>query len=192
MNLYYDPRHPNWYKRPDWFLVVGAPRLYEGRDMRLSYVVWQEGVDPFVVVELLSPGTEKEDLGETEAEAGAPPTKWQVYEQILRTPYYIIFDRYTDQLRAFGLMKGRYQRLDLPDNRLWMPQLNLGLGIWQGEYQGVLRQWLRWYDETGNWISTDTEIAARAQAQLLEERRQREHLLEQLRAKGIDPEEFLG
>jgi len=33
-------------------------------DLRLSYVIWQEGVDPLVVVELLSPGTEEEDLGE--------------------------------------------------------------------------------------------------------------------------------
>ena len=27
LNLYYDVRHPNWYKRPDWFAVVGVPRL---------------------------------------------------------------------------------------------------------------------------------------------------------------------
>lgn len=48
LNLYYDVRHPNWYKRPDWFLSVGVPRLYENNDMRLSYVVWQEGINPFV------------------------------------------------------------------------------------------------------------------------------------------------
>lgn len=35
-------------RRPDWFAVVGVPRLYENHDLRLSYVVWQEGVDPFV------------------------------------------------------------------------------------------------------------------------------------------------
>lgn len=27
MNLYYDVRHSRWYKRPDWFLVTGVPRL---------------------------------------------------------------------------------------------------------------------------------------------------------------------
>lgn len=68
MNLYYDVCHAQWYKRPDWFGVVGVPRLYDEVDMRLSYVIWQEGIDPFVVVELLSPGTEKEDLGEIDAE----------------------------------------------------------------------------------------------------------------------------
>ena len=108
LNLYYDVRHPLWYKRPDWFAVVGTSRLYEERDLRLSYVVWQEGVDPFVVVELLSPGTEKEDLGQTLRSIEQPPTKRQVYEQILRVPYYVVFDRYTDTLQAFTLQADRY------------------------------------------------------------------------------------
>jgi Uma2 family endonuclease len=25
LNLYYDVRQTNWYKRPDWFLVLGVP-----------------------------------------------------------------------------------------------------------------------------------------------------------------------
>jgi Uma2 family endonuclease len=29
LNLYYDARHPQWYKRPDWFGVLGVSRLYE-------------------------------------------------------------------------------------------------------------------------------------------------------------------
>jgi Uma2 family endonuclease len=80
MNLHFDSKHPKWYKRPDWFAVIGVSRLYEDRDMRLSYVVWQEGVNPFVVVELQSPGTEAEDLGKTVAKSGKAPTKWEVYE----------------------------------------------------------------------------------------------------------------
>lgn len=63
LNLYYHVRHPLWHKRPDWFLVVDVPRLYEQRDLRRSYVIWQEGKLPDVVVEFLSPGTEAEDLG---------------------------------------------------------------------------------------------------------------------------------
>lgn len=49
LNLYYDVRHFNWYKCPDWFAVVGVSRLYEGQDLRMSYVMWQELVSPFVV-----------------------------------------------------------------------------------------------------------------------------------------------
>ncbi len=63
LNLYYDVKHPLWHKRPDWFLVVGVSRLYDGHDLRRSYVMWQEGHPPQIVVEFLSPGTEKEDLG---------------------------------------------------------------------------------------------------------------------------------
>ncbi len=176
INLYYDVRHTQWYKRPDWFLVVGVPRLYEERDLRSSYVVWQEGVNPFVVVELLSPGTAKEDLGdyaevEEEGERGRAregenagaretlPRKWDVYEKILRVPYYLVFSRYTNRVRFFKLVGGHYQEqaLDPENPRIWIPELEVGLGLWQGEYEGIERQWLRWYDDQGNWIPTDTE-----------------------------------
>ncbi len=65
LNLYYDPRRTLWYKRPDWYMVLGVPNANQQQDLRLSYVIWQEGVAPFLVVELLSPGTEQEDLGTT-------------------------------------------------------------------------------------------------------------------------------
>ena len=208
MNLYYDVRHPQWYKRPDWFGVVGVPRLYDQVDMRLSYVVWQEGVNPFVVVELLSPGTEKEDLGENDQEklppesgelAGngqaiqpqsehKPPQKWEVYEQILRIPYYIVFSRYINRLRAFELEGAHYQELQLQEPRVWMPELNLGLGLWQGEYQDVERLWLRWYDAQGNWIPTEVE-QERQRAEQAESRL--ESLIQRLRESGIDPDTFL-
>ena len=161
------------------------PRLYEQREPRLSYVIWQEGVDPFVVVELLSPGTEQEDLGQTLRDATQPPTKWEVYEQIIRIPYYIVFDRYTDDLQAFRLEGSRYKVLELPQPRVWIPELELGLGLWRGSYQGIERQWLRWFDAPGNWIPTPAE----REAQLVErERRRVERLIEQLRSLGVEPD----
>jgi Uma2 family endonuclease len=75
LNLYYDVNHPQWYKRSDWFGVVGVPRLYDGKDLRLSYVIWQEQMSPLVVVELLSPATEAEDLGQTKSQTNQPPTR---------------------------------------------------------------------------------------------------------------------
>lgn len=169
LNLYYDSRHPLWHKRPDWFAVVGIPRLYEERDLRLSYVVWQEGVDPFVVVELLSPGTEADDLGRSLRRVDQPPSKWQVYEQILRIPYYVVFDRYTDRLRSFMLQADRYMELELDEPRIWMESLELGLGLWQGHYEGINRLWLRWYDKDQNWILTPVE----QEQQRVEQERQR-------------------
>ena len=181
LNLYYDVRHTGWYKRPDWFAVVGVDRLYEKRDLRMSYVVWQEGVNPFVVVELLSPGTEKEDLGQTLREVEQPPTKWEVYERVLRVPYYIVFDRYKDQLRVFQLTGSRYRELELTEPRLWMEDIGLGIGLWQGSYQGIERQWLRWYDANENWIPIPEE-------QTEQERQRVKRLAEQLRALGVEPD----
>jgi len=50
LNLYYDPQNTGWYKRPDWFAVVGVSGYIKDK----TYVSWQEGVRP-VVVELLHP-----------------------------------------------------------------------------------------------------------------------------------------
>ncbi|HEX5082613.1 MAG TPA: Uma2 family endonuclease [Blastocatellia bacterium] len=111
MNLYYDARHPLWYKRPDWFGAINVPRLYEGRDSRFSYVCWQEDAPPLIVVELLSPGTEKEDLGRRLRDANEPPTKWEVYERILRVPYYAVFSGESMELRIFQLSKDRYEEV---------------------------------------------------------------------------------
>ncbi|WP_346292049.1 Uma2 family endonuclease [Sphaerothrix gracilis] len=208
INLYYESRHPLWHKRPDWFVCLGVAAAARQEELRWSYVIWQEGVAPFLVLELLSPGTEAEDLGQTLREVSQPPTKWEVYERILRIPYYVIFDRYTNQLRAFSLLPTRYREIDLPDQRLWFEEVELGLGIWQGRYQGAEGHWLRWYDTAGRWIATPSERAEQAQQQAeqvqqqveqaqqqaeqaqqqAEQERQRaERLAEQLRALGIDP-----
>ncbi|MEB3228063.1 MAG: Uma2 family endonuclease [Synechocystis sp.] len=157
LNLYYDPNHPQWYKRPDWFGVVGVSRFYEKRDLRLSYVIWQEQVTPLVAVEILSPGTEKEDLGRSLRDASQPPNKWTVYEQILKIPYYFVFNRYTDELRAFGLVQESYRPLLVEESGVWLEKAQLGLGLWQGKYQGINGLWLRWYDQEQNWILTPEE-----------------------------------
>ncbi len=197
LNLYYDPQHTRWYKRPDWFAVVGVSRFYEGRDLRLSYVIWQEKVSPIVAVELLSPSTRQDDLGHRQCR-GAQPTKWDVYEQILSIPYYILFDRYTDELRAFELIANRYQPLDLSERKIWIPPLQMGLALWQGTFRGQDRPWLRWYDAEGNWLPTEAEQErqrAEQERQRAEQERQQkelalqraEQLAAKLQAMGVDP-----
>jgi Uma2 family endonuclease len=160
LNLYYDTKQTRWYKRPDWFLVLGVPPSQSQQDLRLSYVVWQEGVAPFLMVELLSPGTEAEDLGQTLRVVGKPPTKWQVYEQILRVPYYAVFDRYSNQFRLFGLQFNQYMELTISGQGFWFNDLELGLGVWSGVYEDVEGQWLRWYERSGAWVPTKQERVA--------------------------------
>ncbi|GCL42786.1 Uma2 family endonuclease [Anabaena sp. FACHB-1250] len=161
LNLYYDIKHTQWYKRPDWFAVLGVSRFSEQTELRLSYVTWCEGTYPFVVVELISPGTENEDLGKNLGknlrEINQPPNKWTVYEQILRIPYYFVYNRYTNEFHCFGLVMNRYQPLSINGLGVWLEEAELGLGLWEGEYQGLTRQWLRWYDQDNNWLPTPEE-----------------------------------
>lgn len=109
-----------------------------------------------------------------------------MYEQILRVPYYIVFIRYTNQLRCFKLSGGHYQEqpLDAASPRCWIPELELGLGLWHGEFEGIDRPWLRWYDDQGEWIPTDAERATE-----LAERADR--LAARLRELGEDPDTLL-
>ncbi len=135
---------------------------------------------PFLVVELLSPGTEQEDLGKTLREVNQPPTKWEVYERILRVPYYVIYDRYENHLRAFQLQGTSYEAISLIENRFWLQELELGLGLWQGTYQQTTGLWLRWYNAAG-WVPTSKEKAE-------QERQRADRLAEYLRSQGIDPD----
>ncbi len=182
LNLYYDVTHPLRYKRPDWFGVVGVSRLYDDRDLRLSYVCWQEEKQPLVAVELLSPGTEDEDLGRTTNPPESPPTKWQVYEQNLRIPYYVVFSRYTDKLQCFELVGDRYQSARLTDGRLVIPSIDLSLGTWRETYEQLDRLWLRWMTVSGEPIPTVEET------QIYKAQQEIERLKAMLRSQGIDPD----
>ncbi|MEO0768278.1 MAG: Uma2 family endonuclease [Cyanobacteria bacterium J06649_4] len=188
INLYYDSRNTGWYKRPDWFVSLGVERARQQTDLRWSYVIWQESVAPFLVVELLSPGTEADDLGQTLREVNQPPTKWQVYEHILRIPYYALFDRYENNFRLFQIVGTRYEELPLSGQYHWFEELKLGLGVWQGTYKGVEGAWLRWQSADGRWIPTDNEQVQVAQQAAETAQLKAERLAEKLRALGVDPE----
>ncbi len=203
INLYYDSRYTQWYERPDWFLVLGAARSATVEEMRWSYVIWQESVAPFLVVELLSPGTEDEDLGQTLRTLGKPPTKWEVYERILRVPYYALFDRVENQLRVFKLDVSHYEELNLTETRVWFKEVGLGLGVWEGSYQGTQGKWLRWYNSENIWTPTPMEQAEQersraeqersraeqVESQFEKERLRSQRLMEQLRSLGVDLDE---
>ena len=120
------------------------------------------------------------------AEVSQPPNKWTVYEQVLRIPYYFVFNRYTDEFQAFGLMMNEYQPLQPEGMGIWLKEAELGLGLWQGVYQGVERLWLRWYDRDRQWLPTSTELEAQRADQ---EKQRAERLAAQLRALGVEPDD---
>jgi len=91
-------------------------------------------------------------------------------------PYYFVFSRYSNRLRFFQFIDGRYQeqRVDRENPRVWLPLLGIGLGVWYGQFEGVTRSWIRWYDADGDWIPCYTE-------RIEQERRSREQAESQLR-----------
>jgi Uma2 family endonuclease len=123
LNLYFDSQRPGLYG------VVGVPRVVDEGKGRRSYVFWQEGRAPTVGVELLSRNTQESDQGLT-PRGKETPTKWEVYETILRVPYYVVFDGAGDTLRFFQLQGESYKELSEP--KLWVEGLQIGLGLWKG------------------------------------------------------------
>ena len=184
-------------KAPDWFYVKAVLPLAGVTDRR-SYTPNLEGEIPQVVMEFLS----ETDSGEYSARQAFPPGKWFFYEQILQVPIYIIFNPADGAVEVYKLQAGRY-KLQATDenNRYWIAEMELGLGIWQGEKEGRRGYWLRWWNQAGNlllWgveqIEQERQRAEqeRQRAEQEHQRAEQEHqrakrLTEQLRALGITP-----
>lgn len=97
---------------------------------------------------------------------------------------------------------GQY-RLQAPDgnNRYWIAQINLFLGLWQGTRENRTGYWLRWWDEQGELLLWGAEMVERERqakesaVALLEQERQAkeaavvraEQLAAKLRDLGINP-----
>lgn len=175
------------FKGPDVFVALDVPRRE-----RKSWVVWQEGKAPDVVIEILSESTAARDKGE----------KMRIYRDRLRVPEYFWFDPFSDDWAGFALRNGVYEAI-VPDaaGRLRSDQLGLLLTRWRGVYEGVEATWLRWSTPEGLLLPTPQEALhqereradhererAEQAVSLLEQERQRaERLMEKLRALGADP-----
>jgi Uma2 family endonuclease len=151
------------FKGPDFFVVLGVPK----RERR-SWVVWEEGKAPDVVIELLSESTAQQDKTE----------KKQIYQAQMRVPEYFWFDPFNpDDWAGFVLQHGEYQPLHPDANRLVSAALGLALDRWTGTYRGVEATWLRWVTLTGDLLLTSQELAEqeRQQAEQEHQRAEQEH-----------------
>ena len=185
---------------PDVFLsldVQVAENWWEKRHR--SYFFWEFGKPPDVVIEIVS-----------NKEGNETGRKLQDYAR-MRVTYYAIFDP-SQQLQGSVLQVYKFQdgkyAATTPQ---WLPQVELGLCLWSGVYEGKQDVWLRWCDRDCNVIPTGAERAEQerlraeqergakeAALQQAEQERQSkevaqqraEQLAAQLRALGIDPDEF--
>ncbi|BAQ64927.1 Uma2 family endonuclease [Geminocystis sp. NIES-3709] len=161
------------YKGPDFFCALDVPQKE-----RKSWVVWEEGKAPDVVIELLSESTANYDKNE----------KKLIYQNRLRVLEYFWYDPFNpDDWAGFSLEKGGYQPLKLDDrNRYISEQLQLALVRWQGVYRGIDAVWLRWQTLDGKLLPTDKEVSELEKQRADEAQLEIARLKELLRNSGVE------
>jgi len=196
VGLYYSVRRPPLVPDVLLSLDVKVPADIWAKRNR-AYFTWEMGKPPEVVFEIVSNRQGREESH-----------KLKQYARI-GVAYYVIFDparQLSDEvLRVYGRKNAAYAKF----NEQWLPDVNLGLTLWTGVYEGKEDNWLRWRDREGQLILTGAERAeqehqraeqehqraeqehqrAEQERQRAEQERQRaERLTAQLRALGIEPE----
>ena len=183
------------FKGPDFFAVLGVPK-----GERKSWVVWQEGKGPDVIVELLSESTAKTDKTTS------------IYQNQMRVPEYFWYDPFNpEDWKGFKLINGVYKPLELVEGGYISEQINLKLVLWEGSFKGLNIVWLRWATLEGELLPTQQEKIQReyerreiaealviqerqekeiAQALAIQERQKNEKLAAYLRSLSINPDEI--
>ncbi|MBM0743453.1 Uma2 family endonuclease [Phormidium sp. CLA17] len=176
---------------PDVFvsLDVEVPQDWTQKKNR-SYLIWEFGKPPDIVIEIVS-NREGNELGR----------KLRDYAR-MGVGYYAVFDPLrqlgSTDLYLFENRANRYQEL----SEHWFEEIQLGLMLWDGVFEGKGDHWLRWHDATGAVIPTGAELAnqerqrANTESQRAETERQRAEAAEaraaqlaaQLRSLGINPD----
>ena len=157
-------------KAPDWSYI---PSIKSREEVKRSYTPQLEGDIPVIVMEFLS----NTEGNEYSSKPTYPPGK--------------IFEPDTGVLEVYKLDdSGRY-KLQTADanNRYWIAQMQLSLGIWEGMRENRTGYWLRWWNENGELLLWGSELAFRERQRAEAQRQRAERLAQQLRAAGIEPEE---
>ncbi|MHC0065957.1 Uma2 family endonuclease [Nostoc sp. UIC 10890] len=185
MGIYYDPEKPAIV--PDGFLSLGVKRFID-EDLRLSYVLWEEKQLPILALEVVSQ-IYREEYN----------IKKEFYAKELGILYYVVYSplrRKKTPLEVYRLVDGEY--ILMSGNPVWLPEIGLGIGRERGIYQGIVREWLYWYDEEGQRLLTPEERIREAEERTAFEEQRRveaeqkvKMLIERLNALGVDPETLL-
>ncbi len=178
---------------PDVFLSfdVQVPQNWWEKQNR-CYMIWRFGKPPEVAIEIVS-NKKGEELGE----------KLEIYQR-MRVSYYIVYDP-TKQLGEkevyiYELRGMRY----FETSETWLGQVDLGITLWDGVFEGRQDTWLRWCYQDGSVLLTGDERASLAEEnaeqskqrannaeQRADNAEQRAQILaERLRSMGINPDEL--
>jgi hypothetical protein len=163
---------------PDVFLSLDADM---GEDWwetgGRSYLVWEVGKPPDVVIEIVS-NTIGGELSE----------KKQRYAR-MRVSYYVVFDPdhqlQAETLTVYELRAGDY--VARPDH--FLPEVGLGLTLWSGQFEHKQATWLRWCDPDGDVIPTGQEWALEERQQAEAERQRAEQAQQQAEQERLRAEQ---
>ncbi|EDN67674.1 Protein of unknown function DUF820 [Beggiatoa sp. PS] len=203
VGLFYDPKKQPLVPDVLVSLDVKMPDKVWPKQNR-SYFVKRYGKPPDIVIEIVS-NKKGQEIG----------TKLKDYAKA-GVRYYIVFDP-EEQLK-----NGKLHFYELQNNNYveksdqWLSEVQLGLTLWEGQYEDKYDVWLRWCDLNGNLMLTGKEKALQEQqekekALLLakheqqrasfecqqkeqalqeaaQERQRAERLAQLLRESGIDPD----
>lgn len=180
---------------PDWFYVPNVPPKLNDK-IRRSYVIWREHIAPMIALEFASGN------GEEERDQTPYTGKYWVYEQVMRIPFYGIYEVNNAKLEVYHFVDGFYQPLRANERGHYpIAPLGVELGLWQGSYQNQEFLWLRWWDLQGNLLLIGEQRAEqeRLKAERAEQRAEQERLraenaearaarlAERLKAMGVEP-----
>ena len=104
-------------------------------------------------------------------------------------PFYVVFD-------PLRLVQGEavqaWQRTPVAAYRPCaydiLPEIGLGLRLWQGRFENLVATWLRWQKASGDLIPTGGERADWERARADREGNRADRLAALLRAHGISPD----
>lgn len=182
LGVYYDDNQPPI--GPDGFLSLGVERVRPKGNLRRSYVLKQEKVMPQWVLEVVS----KKPGGEYDAKIQSYASMGILY-YVIYNPTHYVRDKH-EIFEVYKLKQGKYVRQQ--GNPVWMVEIGLGIGHEFGRQDDIGRDWLYWYDESGNRYpapedALKQERILREQEQILRGREQlmRQQLEEELAQERI-------
>ena len=135
---------------PDVLLSLGV-KVHEDvwSKAHRAYFVWEFGKPPDIVIEVVS-NKKGNELDSKLVDYAAIGVKYYaVYD-----PEKVLSGRL---LRLYELHGASYVECTSP----WMPDIGLGLRLWEGVYRDLSAQWLRWCDQQGEVIETGIERVER-------------------------------
>jgi Uma2 family endonuclease len=134
---------------PDMFLAmdVKQPSTWFEKKDKCYFVKLMQKV-PDLVLEIVS-----NKIGEEEGTKKAKYASMGVKYYIVQDPYLYLSD---EALKLYVLNEdGQYERST--EEYFYMPEVNLGMQLWKGLFEGAEAQWKRWCNKEGTLLLTGKE-----------------------------------